>query len=260
MTSMAQPMQRRLVDRSLMTSASTAHALHASPATPVALGTAEAPSRVTTVLLVCGILSSLVYVAADVLGALRWEGYSSASQAISELSAIDAPSRSVWVPLGMAYDVLLVAFGVGVWRCAGRKRSLRGTAALLIAIAVIGSFWPPMHLRGIATTLTDTLHVVFASIISLLILLAIGVGATAFGKRFRIYSIATLVALLIFGSLAFLYAPALAANLPTPWIGVYERINLGGYLLWVAVLASALLRRKTGEHAALGTPGPIWKR
>jgi hypothetical protein len=34
----------------------------------------------------------------------------------------------------------------------------------------------------------------------------------------------------------------MAANLPTPWIGIAERIDLGGYLLWVAVLAIALLR------------------
>jgi hypothetical protein len=28
----------------------------------------------------------------------------------------------------------------------------------------------------------------------------------------------------------------LASHLPTPWIGVYERINIGVFLLWVVVL------------------------
>lgn len=56
------------------------------------------------VLLVSGILSSLVYVAANVVAGLRWEGYSFASQAISELSAIGAPSRFVWLALGIPYD------------------------------------------------------------------------------------------------------------------------------------------------------------
>jgi len=36
--------------------------------------------------------------------------------------------------------------------------------------------------------------------------------------------------------------PRLAANLPTPWMGVWERINIGVFLLWVSVLAIALLR------------------
>jgi hypothetical protein len=34
----------------------------------------------------CGILSSLLYVAMNVFVAMQWEGYSSASQAVSELS------------------------------------------------------------------------------------------------------------------------------------------------------------------------------
>ena len=49
------------------------------------------PSR--KVLLASGILSSLLYVAANVVGALRWRNYSSKSQTVSELSAIEAPSR-----------------------------------------------------------------------------------------------------------------------------------------------------------------------
>jgi hypothetical protein len=190
------------------------------------------------VLLVCGVLSSLVYVAADVTGARCWAGYSPLSQTISELSAIGAPSRSAWMPLGIAYDVLLVAFALGVWRSAGPKV----TASLLLAIGALGLFWPPMHMRGSPATLTDTLHVVFASAVSLLILAAVGFGAGALGRAFRRYSIATLLALIGLGVSTFLYAPRLAANLPTPGLGLIERLNLGVYLLWVAVLAVGLLR------------------
>jgi cell division protein FtsW (lipid II flippase) len=99
-----------------------------------------------------------------------------------------------------------------------------------------------MHLRGTEFTLTDTMHIVFASVTSLLMLLAIGFGATAFGKRFRLYSIATIVLLLVFGALTGVDAPGVAANEPTPWIGVWERLQIGVYLLWVVVLAIALLR------------------
>jgi uncharacterized protein DUF998 len=193
-------------------------------------------------LLVSGILSSLAYVAADVLAGLSWRGYDFASQTISELSAIGAPSRRIWLALGISYDVLLIAFGIGVWACAGKKRGLRVTAALLIAIGAIGSLWPPMHVRGTVTTLTDTLHVVWAGMISFFILLAIGFGAGAFGKRFRLYSIATIAMLLVSGTLTSLYGPRIAANQPTPWVGVFERVDLAGYLAWVTVLAILLLR------------------
>jgi hypothetical protein len=48
----------------------------------------------------------------------------------------------------------------------------------------------------------------------------------------------------VFGVLTGLDAPRLAANLPTPWMGVWERINIFGYLLWIIVLAIILLREK----------------
>jgi hypothetical protein len=37
-------------------------------------------------------------------------------------------------------------------------------------------------------------------------------------------------------------APRIDAHLPTPWVVVWERINIGVLLLWVVVLAVALLR------------------
>lgn len=45
-------------------------------------------------LLFCGIASSLLYGA--MIGAIRFEGYSHISQTPSELSAIGAPTRSLW--------------------------------------------------------------------------------------------------------------------------------------------------------------------
>ena len=55
-------------------------------------------------LLACGILSSLLYVATDILGGLRYEGYSFTSQAISELMAVRAPSEAFVDPLLIAYS------------------------------------------------------------------------------------------------------------------------------------------------------------
>ena len=94
------------------------------------------------------------------------------------------------------------------------------------------------------------MHVVLGGVSVLLMFLAIGFGATAFGRRFRRYSIVSVVVLLAFGALTFLEAPRLETNLPTPWIGLWERINISVFLLWVVVLAIVLLRPK-------GRRGPI---
>lgn len=200
-------------------------------------------SAVQRGLLACGVLSSLLYAAMLVFVPMRWPGYSSAAQSVSELSAIGAPTRSLWVPFGALYTVLVAAFGLGVLRVARGNRALRVTGTILIAYGSLGLLWPPMHLRGIQPTLTDTLHIAFAIATVLLMLLAITFGAVALGKGFRLYSIATMVVFALFGTLTFRDAPRIAANLPTPWMGIWERVNIGAFLLWVSVLAVVLLRR-----------------
>lgn len=70
-------------------------------------------------------------------------------------------------------------------------------------------------------------------------LLIMGFGATALGIRFRLYTIATVVLFIVFGTLTSLEAPRVAANLPTPLIGV-GGINIGTSLLWIAVFFIAL--------------------
>jgi hypothetical protein len=199
---------------------------------------------VRKVLLVCGILASLLYVGTDILAAMSWEGYSYTAQSVSELRAIGAPTRPFLVPVLIIYSLLEIAFGWGVRGAAGRKRALRITGVLLIGLGVVDLVAPffPMHLRGAEITLTDTMHVILTVVTVLLILLIIGFGAAADGKRFRLYSIATILILFACGAWAFLEAPRIAANLPTPWIGVRERINIYGYMLWMLVLAIALLR------------------
>jgi hypothetical protein len=206
-------------------------------------------------LLLCGVLSSLLYVGADILGAMVWEDYSYTSQTISELSAIGAPTRPLVAPAFFAYGVLVIPFGVGVWRSAGQKRALGVVGGLLVgfgAICLTGPF-TPMHQREVLATgggtLTDTLHKFGAMMDVLFILLIIGFGANAFGKRFRLYSIGTMLVLVVFGALAGLDAPRIEANLPTPWTGVTERISVYSSMLWFAVLAIALLRVRDAAPA-----------
>jgi membrane protease YdiL (CAAX protease family) len=205
-------------------------------------------TKAHTALLLCGILASPVYAAMLAFVPTQWEGYSSVSQTVSELSAIGAPTRSLWVALGVAWTLLYAAFGWGVWRSARGNRRLRVVGGAIVAAAVLGLFWPPMHQREVlaagGATLTDTLHIVWTVMNGLLTLLAMGFGAAALGMRFRVYSIGTMVILAAAGILTSTEAPGVSANLPTPWIGVWERINIGVWLLWVVVLAIVLLQKR----------------
>jgi uncharacterized protein YndB with AHSA1/START domain len=197
-------------------------------------------------LLTCGILAPVLYIAMTLLVGLLWEGYSVVSRVPSELSAIGAPTRPLWIWLGMVYAVLMIAFGWIVWTSAPPNRALRVVGALLMAYTVFGQFWPPMHQRAVLAagggTLTDTLHLVWAMITGFFFMLIVGFGAAALGKRFRVYSIATMVIGLACGAVTGTYASQVQADLPTPWVGVWERISIATFMAWIAVLATALLR------------------
>lgn len=65
-------------------------------------------------LLICGILSSLWYVAINIFVPMLYDGYSSVTLTVSELSAIGAPTRIIWELLVLLYPLLFVAFG---WGC-----------------------------------------------------------------------------------------------------------------------------------------------
>jgi hypothetical protein len=180
---------------------------------------------------------------------MLWEGYRVADHTISELSAIGAPTRHLWMVLGTIYSMLMIGFGWGVWRSSGRNRALRVVGVLVMTQAALGWFWPPMHQRAALAagggTLTDTLHIAWTIVTGVCFMFALGFGAAAFGKRFRLYSLATMV--IVFGAAAWTgtFASAIEANLPTPWAGVWERVNSTAFMVWIAMLATMLWQTGT---------------
>jgi hypothetical protein len=105
---------------------------------------------VPKVLLISGILAPLLYANTDTLSGNLHTGYRFTFQAVSELFTIGTPTSHLVVPLFTVYDVLLVAFALGVWVSAGRNRVLRVMALMVVGNAVNGLIlWNlfPMHMR-----------------------------------------------------------------------------------------------------------------
>ena len=198
-------------------------------------------------LLIGGILAMLWYVIINIIVPMQYPDYDIVTQTVSELSAIDAPSRPFWFVLCIFYSLLFITFGLGIWLSANGNRKLRFVAVVVIFDAILGFFWPPMHQREIIAagggTLTDTLHLVWAFVHLGLMLLMIGFGAVALGKGFRIFSVAIVLAFIVFGILTTKESQGIQANLPTPHVGTWERINIGAYMLWIIVFAIMLLKR-----------------
>jgi hypothetical protein len=201
-------------------------------------------------LIVCGILASLLYVAMNIFVAMRYPGYSSATYTVSELSAIGAPTRPLWTSWAFVYTSLMMAFGWGVIKIANDNRNVRIMGILILIYGALGFGWhfAPMHQREVLAagggTISDTMHIVFSFVTVSLMFVAMSFGAAAFDRNFRLYSIISIIALTIFGILTGIEAPNIDLNAPTPMIGVWERINIGVFLLWVIILAVVLIKRR----------------
>lgn len=212
-------------------------------------------------LLACGIGYSLVSVIEnDVIAATRYEGYSRMSQAISELSAKGAPTRRFLVAMLPLSGALMTAFGIGVSKSASGSRALRVTGGLLAAGGPMSFAWLPFPMssradiqRGAGAS-NDVGHMVLSGATGLLVLAEMGSAAAAFGNRFRLYSLASAATVLVFmGILTGREGAKLAHGGPTARLGLYERIGMEAWLLWMAVLAINLLR--TTQEGRLGGSG-----
>src|SRR5262245_32706792 len=113
--------------------------------------TVRSAPRVTllTVLLACGVVYPVLYVlASDGIAATLYHGYSRMDQAVSELSGTAAPTRWFLTAMLFVYTALMIAFGIGVRKAAGRTRALRVTGNLLVAWAIAGLLWLPFPMSS----------------------------------------------------------------------------------------------------------------
>ena len=196
-------------------------------------------------LLAAGIAAVGVYAVGDLLSGLLYEGYSFKDQVISELTALGSPVRPLMLAAMTANGLLLIAFAVGIWRSAGRSRSLRWVGPPLIASSIVGFLTQvvfPMSSRWMEPSFTDTMHIIGTGVWSLLILVAMVLAAVAFRGWFRLYSIVTLLVLVGFGTASSIAMGGVEEDL-TPWAGGFERINAYAFFAWLVVLAVTVMRR-----------------
>lgn len=195
------------------------------------------------ILLLCGVASSVVYAATDILASMRFDGYEWTARMVSDLFAVSAPTRSFIVAPMLAYNALILAFGIGVW-LSRRNRAQGVTAILLIIYAiagVIGLLVFPLDYNASGSGASMHMAATFTLII---LMFAFIVSAAVGGSRaFRIYSVLTVVIIIGGATLAGMQVPRIEAGLPTPGLGVFERLNIYAMLLWVVVFAFTLWPR-----------------
>ncbi len=175
-----------------------------------------------------GIVSFLSYAAAVIFAPLAYPGYDWMAQAVSDLSAADAPSLALWKRLSAFYNVCeVVCVTVVCIGIQGRKtRLLRAGIDLFAAmewISAIGYRMFPLSSSGYAGAFQDVMHmavtalVVLLSIVSLSIIIAAGVR----DRDCRSCGICAAVALgmMLTGTLGMKLVPA-------QYFGVVERFSV----------------------------------
>lgn len=119
------------------------HWLHAMWGLPVVLGGIVAiplfpKDVIQRTMLASGILSSLLYVAINIIVPAQWPAYSSVSQTVSELSAIGAPTRMLWLVLSTPYTLLTIAFRRSFEVCP-RKPEIENSRDAVAGLRFIGA-------------------------------------------------------------------------------------------------------------------------
>ena len=175
-----------------------------------------------------GVVSFLSYTAAVVFAPLAYPGYNWMAQAVSDLSAANAPSLALWNQLSALYNVCeVVCVTVVCIGIQGRKTKLLRSGIYLSAvmewISAVGYRMFPLSNSGYAGAFQDVMHmavtalVVLLSIVSLVIIIVAG----AKSKSCRSYGVCAAVAL------AMILVGAVGMKLvPAAYFGVVERFSV----------------------------------
>ena len=175
-----------------------------------------------------GVVSFLSYTAAVGSAPLAYPGYSWMAQAVSDLSAANAPSLALWNQLSALYNVCeVVCVTVVCIGIQGQKTRLLRLGIYLFAvmewISAVGYRMFPLSDRGYAGAFQDVMHmvvtalVVLLSIISLTVIIVAGVK----NKNCRSYGVCAGV------SLGMMLVGALGMKIvPAEYFGVVERFSV----------------------------------
>lgn len=191
-----------------------------------------------------GVAAFISYTAAVVFSPLAYPGYNWMAQAVSDLSASNAPSLKLWNQLSSLYNVCTLVCAMMV--CLGIQK--KGTRLLRSGIylftimewvSAVGFGMFPLSDSGYAGTFQDQMHilstviVVLLSIISLILIIIAGIK----NRSCRSYGVFAEIAL------GMMMVGALGMNIvPKEYFGIVERFSVFAATGFQAVLGIHLYR------------------
>jgi len=181
-----------------------------------------------------------IYVTATVLGGLLDPSYSHVSMHVSELTSSHAPNRMMLAGMYVGYNAALGGLGLALLKHLQRSRWLVVASLLLVANAVAGVLtvtWFPQDSYGYPATTAGAVHIALGGVLALLSILVMFTAGRAFRSQMTWatlgqFSTAAAVVMVVTG-----LATAVATAAASPYMGLAERLPIGAFLLWLAVVA-----------------------
>ncbi len=186
-----------------------------------------------------GMAGLISYMVAVIVSPIAYPGYDSLSQAVSDLSAQDAPSRQLWAKLSSIYGTcgIVCISMVCVYARNRFNKTIRigiYMFAVMNWISNIGYSLFPLSTSGYVSTFQNIIHiyvvtllVVVLSIVSLVLIMIGGYR----DKKYKSIAIWATIAL------TFMFAGTIGTNLvPRAYFGVFERFSVYAATAFTAVL------------------------
>ncbi len=176
-----------------------------------------------------GVVALLSYTAAVVFSPLAYPGYDWMEQAVSDLSASNAPSKMLWGQLSSLYNIcgIISIMMVCVFIRGKLNKAIRigiYLFAVMNFISSVGYAMFPLSESGNAGTFQDIMHVyvvtVLVVLLSIVSLIVIMIGGYR-DKNYRSIAIWATIALLL------MFAGAIGTNIvPKQYFGIVERFSV----------------------------------
>ena len=194
-----------------------------------------------------GLVSLLSYAAAVIFSPLAYPGYDWMSQAVSDLSAANAPSLRLWSQLSSLYGICgLVSIMMVCVAISGKLNKIIRIGIYLFSamnwVSAVGYAMFPLTDSGYAGSFQDMMHmvvtilVVLLSIVSLIFIMTGGYRE----KRFRSYAVWATITLLFM-----MAGTILSGTVPKEYFGITERFSVFAATGFNAVLGMYLWKNNT---------------
>jgi hypothetical protein len=197
------------------------------------------------ILIYCGIVAPILYIITVIVGAAMRNDYSQLVNAISELISNGAPNKAILDVVFNIYNALLLAFALGgYYVLKSAPRLCRMAMGIFIAIQILSFSWGffPMDPLGTETTFAGAMHNVLGGVvafatITMPLLMGLGLKQKDDFQNYVRYSFVTSAIIFVSG-----LTGVILAGYGIQLFGLFERITIGSYELWIFVTAVILLK------------------